>query len=53
MHLLNQTSKFELTADDIRVEKISRFHFKFDSRSFNYSMPKDGNSQVIGEINSI
>ena len=41
--------------DDIRKEKISRFleehgsYFKFNSRSYNYSLPKVGSSGVIGE----
>ena len=45
--------------DDIRIEKISRFlglywpHFEFDSRSFNYSMPKQGSSWFIGGRNSM
>ena len=55
---LTKTSKFDWTPNDIRIEKISRFleqhgtHFEFDSRTFNYSMPKEGSSGVIGENNS-
>ena len=54
-----KTSKFDWTPDDIRIGKISRFlekrgsRFKFDSRSFNYSMSKEESSGVIGERNSI
>ena len=54
-----KTSKFDWTLDNIRIEKISRFleqhglHFEFDSRSFNYRMPKEGSSGVIGERNSM
>ena len=45
--------------NDIRIEKLSRFpekhgpHFEFDSRPFNYSMPKEGSSGVIRERNSM
>ena len=44
---------------DITIEKISRFlkqhgaDFEFDSRSFNYSMPKEASSEVIGERSSM
>ena len=50
-----KTSNFYWTLDNIRTEKISNFlekhgpHFEFDSRSFNYSVSKGGNSGVIGE----
>ena len=53
--ILLKTSKFDWTFNDIRIEKISRFleyhgpHFEFHSRSFNYSMPKEESSGVIGE----
>ena len=48
-------SKFDWTLDNIRTEKISRSleqhgpHFEFDSRSFNYAIPQEKNSGVIGE----
>ena len=54
-----ETSKFDWMLDYIRKERISRFleqhwpHFEFDSRSFNYSMPKEGKNGVIGERNDI
>ena len=52
-----KTSKFDWTPDDITIEKMSRFlewhmpHLKLDSRSFNYSIPKEGSSEVVGERN--
>ena len=58
-YLNKETSKFEWTPDNIRIEKISRFleqhkpHFEFDSRSFNFSMPKEISNGVIGERDSM
>ena len=50
-----KTSKLDWTLDKIIIEKISRFlekhglHLEFDSRPFNYSMPIEGSSEVIGK----
>ena len=52
----HKISKFDWTLGNIRIEKISRIvelhgsHFEFDSRSFNYAMPKEESSGVIDAI---
>ena len=54
VQFLLKTSKFDWKHDHIRTEKISRFleqhgpHSSFNSSSFNYSMPKEGSSEVKG-----
>ena len=59
MSRLKKKNEFDRTHDDIKKEKISRFleqqgpHFEFGSRSFNYSMPKEGSSRVTGERNHV
>ena len=54
----SKKSKFAWTPDGVRTEKFSRFleqhgpHLEFDSRSFNYSIAKEGSNGVMCEKNS-
>ena len=56
---LLETSKFDWTLDDVRIETISRFleqhgpHFKLNPKSFNYSLPKERSSGITVERNSM
>ena len=59
LRMPQQASLTGLSTTLCRIEKISRFleyhkpHFESNSRSFNYSMPKEKSSGVIGERNSM
>lgn len=52
-----ETSKVDWMLNNIKIENISRFleqygpHFELNSRTFNCSMPKEGNSGLICERN--
>ena len=52
-----ETNKLDWTLVDIRIERFQDFlnsmYLILKSRSFNYSMPKEGSSRVISERNSM
>ena len=59
LNLAFDLTEFDQTLNNVKIEKISIFleqhepRFEFYSKSCNYFIPKQENSRVIGERNSM